>query len=195
VPSLLVALLAAGCTADPALLDVEALPSEVESSRSGTAGFPTVTNCEPLAQRQSFLGTDAWSAGGYRYWTYHLESGDHVTASVLAFDDDDAVATALEQLRDAITECAAVTTGTTQVTPLDDLPEGVSGYRASQRFDDTTQEGAQLFGAAEGSRIVTVSAARTDGTAPMVDLVDLLEAAQGRAPDLDDLPSREDDDG
>jgi hypothetical protein len=185
-------LLLAGCSDDATPLDSDALPSDVASSDSGSRGFPSVTNCSQLGTRQSSISADARSAGGFEYWTYHLDSGDHVTASVLAFDDEAAVEAALDELGAAIAECADETSGTTEVTAIDGLPDGVTGYRSSQRFDDTTQEGAMVFAGADDNRIVTVSASRTDGTQPTVDLVELLEQAQERAPDLDDLPTSED---
>jgi hypothetical protein len=184
-------LLLAGCSDDPTLLDTDALPSDVSSSDGGSTGFPSVTSCEALTNTQSSLATTAWAADGFQYWTYHLDSGETTGAAVLDFRDEDQLNAAVDEISAAIDTCAAEPRVGIEVTALDDLPDGVIGYSATQPFNDTEQRGTTVFGPAEGDRLVVVRTSRTDGTDPEADVVALLADAQDRVADLDELPKKD----
>lgn len=179
-----------GCSRDdPGPLSDAALPSAAESTSTGHAGFPSITNCPDLADRQASVSTDAWASKGYAYWVYELSSGDNVSATVLAFDDAKAADAALADIAAAIASCADDPSDLFDVTPLSGLPRGVTGYRASQAINDTTKEGSMVLSKAGSRRIVTVSASRVDGQQPRADVEQLLQAAVDAAPGLSGLES------
>jgi hypothetical protein len=196
LPGVLVAtvlLVAAGCSDDePTLLADDDLPSAVESSDGGHAGFPGITGCSQLVDQQDFAGTDAWAADGYQYWTYRLESGEAVSAALFDFGDGDQRATWVQKIQDAVEECGAGAASSTDVAALEDLPTDVFGYEASERFNDGRKQGVLVFGPAEDDRLVAVGMSTTDGTEPSVDdVVKLLEQAQEAAPEITELSSKE----
>lgn len=187
------AVLATGCGDDePTLLQGDDLPSDVESSKTGTAGFFAVGNCSGVNDAQGRASTQAWADDGFRYWIYTLDSGDSVSAAVLDFQDADATEAALADIaeeRDACAEHSAVGIVT---EPLDDLPDGAVGYRVTTPTSSGDRIGEFVIAPAdEADQLVAVGTSRLHGEEPETDLLELLAAAQKRAPDAD-LESKDD---
>ena len=168
------------------LVDVDDLPSPVSKTDSDTAGFPTVGGCTTLNDAQDRVSVSATGRDDYRWWSYVLENGDEVRASVIApgypFEDPQ---DALDEVSVALEECAASSAAGIRVEPLDDLPQDAVGYRSSTPPGDGQVLGSLVIAPTPEGRLVAVSAVRVGGGTPETDVVDLLQSVEKRADQVD----------
>lgn len=178
-------LLLAGCgDDDPMLLRADDLPSTVVSSTTGDAGFPMIGGCSGVNDALGRASTRAWADDGYRSWSYTLESGDAVSATVMDFDDATAAQAALTDVVAGRDECTTGSDVGIVTEPLDDLPDGAVGYRITMPTSSGEETGELVVAPTSGDVLVTAGVARR-GDQSEVDVSDLLAAVEKRAADAD----------